>query len=181
MTNLIYYLPGWAGHLNTGLGKALMDKGFDVTGRETRGDFKDLTFTDQVATVKEDLVSHFWTEDSRVVANSFGAYLFLHALASQERYPGKVLLLSPIVGGFVDEKTGHVFSPPHEKKLLQLAEAGQFPAPKSVEVHTGSEDWQSHPDAVTKFFGLLGVSAVVAEGRGHSLGEEYVAGLLAVW
>ena len=53
-----------------------------------------------------------------------------------------------------------------------------FPVPKSVEVHTGSEDWQSHPDAVTKFFRLLGVSAVVAEGRGDSLGEDYVAGVL---
>jgi len=181
MTNLIYYLPGWAGHLNTGLGKALMDRGFDVTGRETRDDFKDLTFTDQVETVKEDLVNHFWTEDSRVVANSFGAYLFLHAQASLEPYPGKVLLLSPIVGGFLDESTGRAFSPPQENQLLQLAEAGQFPAPKSVEVHTGSEDWQSHPDAVTKFFGLLGVSAVIADGLGHSLGKDYVSPILAEW
>jgi hypothetical protein len=178
LANVVYYLPGWAGHLNTGLGKALMDRGFDVTGRETRGDFKDLTFTDQVDTVKEDLVNHFWTEDSRVIANSFGAYLFLHAQASLEPFPGKVLLLSPIVGGFVDEKTGRVFSPPQEKKLLQLAEADQFPTLKNVEVHTGSEDWQSHPDAVTKLFGLLGVSVVVAEGRGHSLGEDYVDPLL---
>ena len=59
-----------------------MDRGFDVTGRETRGEFKDLSFTDQVETVKEDLLNHFWTEDSRVIANSFGAYLFLHAQAS---------------------------------------------------------------------------------------------------
>ena len=179
MTNLIYYLPGWAGHLSTGLGKALMDRGFDVTGRETRGEFKDLSFTDQVETVKEDLLNNVWTEDSRVIANSFGAYLFLHAQASLEPYPGKVLLLSPIVGGFADEETGRFFSPPQEQKLLKLAEAGQFPVPKNCEVHTGSEDWQSHPDAVTKFFGLLGVNAVVAEGRGHSLGEDYVGELLA--
>ncbi len=48
-------------------------------------------------------------------------------------------------------------------------------------MHTGSEDWQSHPDAVTKFFGLLGVDAFVAEGRGHSLGEDYVGLLLEAW
>ena len=179
--NVVYYLPGWAGHLSTGLGQALMDRGFDVTGRETTGDFKDLSFTDQVETVKEDLLKHFWTEDSRVIANSFGAYLFLHAQASLEPYPGKVLLLSPIVGGFADEETGRFFSPPQEQKLLKLAEAGQFPVPKNCEVHTGSEDWQSHPDVVTKFFGLLGVSAVVAEGRGHSLGEDYVSPLLGSW
>ena len=91
MTSLIYYLPGWAGSLSTGLGQALINRGFDVAGRETRGEFKDLTFTDQVETVKEDLLNHFWTEDSRVIANSFGAYLFLHAQASLEPYPGKVL------------------------------------------------------------------------------------------
>ena len=64
----------------------------------------------------------------------------------------------------------HYASPP--------SEAGQFPVPKSCEVHTGPEDWQSHPDAVTKFCGLLCVTAVVAEGRGHSLGEDYVGKLL---
>jgi hypothetical protein len=137
--------------------------------------------TDQVETVKEDLLNNFWTEDSRVIANSFGAYLFLHAQACLEPYPGKVLLLSPIVGGFADEATARFFSPPQEHKLSKLAEAGQFPVPKSCEVHTGSEDWQSHPDAVTKFFGLLCVTAVVAEGRGHSLGEEYVSSVLAMW
>jgi hypothetical protein len=60
MANPIYYLPGWAGHLSTGLGKALMDKGFDVTGRETRDNFKALSFTDQVKTVKKDLLNHFY-------------------------------------------------------------------------------------------------------------------------
>ena len=50
--NIVYYLPGWAGHLSTGLGQALMDRGFDVTGRETRGDFKDMSFTGQVEAVK---------------------------------------------------------------------------------------------------------------------------------
>ena len=92
-----------------------------------------------------------------------------------------MLLLSPIVGGFADDETGRFFSPPQEHKLSKLAEAGQFPVLKSCEVHTGSEDWQSHPVAVTKFFGLLGVKAVVAEGRGHSLGEDYVGLLLEAW
>ena len=181
MASLIYYLPGWAGRLSTGLGQALMDRGFDVTGRETRGDFKDLSFTDQVETVKEDLLKHFWSEGSCVIANSFGAYLFLHAQASLEPYPGKVLLLSPIVGGFAYDETGRFFSPPQEHKLSKLAEAGQFPVPMNCEVHTGSDDWQSHPDAVTKFFGLLGVDAVIAEGRGHSLGDEYVSSVLVMW
>ena len=91
------------------------------------------------------------------------------------------LLLSPIVGGFAYDETGRFFSPPQEHKLSKLAEAGQFPVTKNCEVHTGSEDWQSHPDAVTKFCGLLCVTAVVTEGRGHSLGEEYVSSVLVMW
>ena len=97
---------------------------------------------------------------------------------SLEPYPGKVLLLSPIVGGFADDETGRFFSPPQEHKLLKLAEAGQFPVPSNCEVHTGSEDWQSHPETVTNFFGLLDVDVVVAEGRGHSLGGDYVGPVL---
>jgi hypothetical protein len=38
----IYYLPGYGGQLAIGLGQGLMDRGFDVTGRETRGGFRDL-------------------------------------------------------------------------------------------------------------------------------------------
>lgn len=178
LNRLVYYLPGWGGRLSSGLGQALLDRGFDVTGRETRGEFKDLTFTDQVETVKEDILNKFWTEDSQVIANSFGAYLFLHAQASLKPYPGKVLLLSPIVGGFTDDETGRFFSPPQEHKLLKLAQAHQFPLMRNCEVHTGSEDWQSHPDAVAKFFGLLGVDAVIVPGRGHSLGKDCVEKIL---
>ena len=75
MANLIYYLPGWAGHLSTGLGQALMDRGFDVTGRETRGDFKDLSFTDQVETVKEDLLNHPLVITMRPYLKSEGNYI----------------------------------------------------------------------------------------------------------
>jgi hypothetical protein len=56
--NIVYYLPGWAGHLSTGLGKAHMDRGFDVTGRETGGEFKDFFFTDLVEAGKESLLNY---------------------------------------------------------------------------------------------------------------------------
>lgn len=38
----VYYLPGHGGLISTGLGQALLDRGYDVTGRETVGDFKAL-------------------------------------------------------------------------------------------------------------------------------------------
>lgn len=89
-----------------------MIRGFDVTGRETRDGFKDLSFQQQIDTVASDLQAHFWREDAHVVVNSFGGYLFLHAQAQMEPYPGKVLLLSPIIGDFSDERTQMGFVPP---------------------------------------------------------------------
>ena len=63
---------------------AINDRGFDITGRETVGTFSELVFSEQVATVVQDLRTHFWEESARVIANSFGAYFFcmprLHCL-----------------------------------------------------------------------------------------------------
>ena len=42
----IYYLPGRGGRLHSGLGKAIHDRGFDITGRETVGTFSELVFSE---------------------------------------------------------------------------------------------------------------------------------------
>ena len=65
----VYYLPGHGGQLATGLGQGLMDRGFHVAGRETRGDFRSLPFDDQVQVVMQDLQDHFWHEQARVICN----------------------------------------------------------------------------------------------------------------
>ena len=61
-------------------------------------DFRQLPPSHQVAVVASDLQEHFWHEGARVVAVSCGGYLFLQAQAELPPFPGKVLLLSPIVG-----------------------------------------------------------------------------------
>ncbi len=176
----VYYLPGHGGLISTGLGQALLDYGYDVTGRETVGDFKSLGFQAQVQTVASDLREYFWREDARVIANSFGAYLFLHAQALLgEPYIGNVILLSPIVGEFAndDEARPMNFIPPYAEKLLELASTGQFPVPVNCEIHVGSEDWQSC--ANSQVFGeMVGIKVHLIEGAGHMLPHEYVSDLL---
>lgn len=176
----VYYLPGHGGLISTGLGQALLDRGYDVTGRETVGDFKSLGFQAQVQTVASDLREHFWREDAKVIANSFGAYLFLHAQALlDEPYIGKVTLLSPIVGEFAndDEARPMNFIPPYAEKLRELASTGQFPVPVNCEIHVGSEDWQSC--ANSKVFGeMVGIKVHIVEGAGHGLPHAYVSELL---
>lgn len=179
----VYYLPGHGGLISTGLGQTLIERGYDVTGRETVGEFKSLGFQVQVQTVASDLREYFWREDARVIANSFGAYLFLHAQAIiGEPYIGKIVLLSPIIGEFAndDEARPMNFIPPYAEKLLELASTGEFPIPVKCEIHTGSEDWQSC--ANSKAFGaMVGIKIHVVEGAGHMLSKEYVSGVLDQW
>jgi hypothetical protein len=177
----IYYLPGYGGQLASGLGRALMDRGFDVAGRETRGDFRSLPFDEQIATVGQDLKDHFWHADARVICNSFGAYLFLHAQTQMPSFPGRVLLLSPIVGEFTNAEARNSFSPPRPTRLKDLAEAGQLSLPRLCEMHVGEDDWQSIPSNVQALARLARITATVVTGVGHDLGKDYVGSLLDRW
>lgn len=177
----VYCLPGAGGQLATGLGKAIMDRGFNVTGRETRGEFRSLGFEDQLQIIREDLQTHFWHEQARVICNSYGSYLFLHAQSQISPFPGRVLMLSPIVGEFTSDETRTTFSPPRPTRLKELAEAGQFPAPARSQIHVGSEDWQSSPANVQAFGALTEISVTVVPNGGHNLPKSYVGGLLDCW
>lgn len=182
MNTTIYYLPGHGGHINTGLGEGLLSRGLNVTGRETVGEFRSLPFQDQIELVADDLKTLFWREDDRVVCNSFGCYLFLHAQTLLPPYVGRVLLLSPIVGQFSDhENSGMGFIPPRAERLAELAESEEYPVPINCEIHVGELDWQSNPPNVLKLAGRLGLEVTVVPQGGHMLGKQYVSGVLDKW
>lgn len=177
----VYYLPGAGGRLATGLGEGLAERGWNIAGRETVGEFRSLPFRTQVETVAQDLQQHFWHEDARVVAVSFGGYLFLHAQAQMPPFPGSVLLLSPIVGEFSDDEAGMTFSPPCPEVLRDLAQQGRFKPPARCRIHVGSEDWQSQPRSVQAFGEQVGIPVTLVPGAGHMLGKAYVGPLLDEW
>ncbi len=182
MTKTVYYLTGMNGRLRTGLGEALLSRGVDVTGRELVDDFRRLGFHEQIEIVCDDLDSRFSSKDSFVVANSFGAYLFLHAQAKLNKtYEANVLLLSPIVGEFANEETLMNFIPPRPTFLQEVAERGEFPKLTNCEIHVGSEDWQSNPNNVARFAELVGLKVHVVHGGGHMLPKDYVGRLLDKW
>lgn len=181
MAPTIYYLPGYGGQLSTGLGSGILARGFNVAGRETRDGFKNLSFMEQIQTVADDLSQHFWAEDAQVVANSFGAYLFLHAQTLLDPFPGRVLLLSPIVGDFAHEAKGTTFSPPYPDRLKAIAESGQFPHLPQAQIHVGELDWQSVPAHVQAFGARVGIPVTVVPNAGHMLGEAYLGPLLDRW
>lgn len=177
----IYFLPGRGGRLHKGLGEALTDRGLSVSGRETVGEFVRLSFQEQIELVARDLQTGFWAKDSRVIANSFGAYLFLHAQTLLAPYVGKALLLSPIVGEFSSNENGAHFVPPRSRQLLKLAQEGNYPAPKHCEIHVGELDWQSNPENVHAIGKLLGLPVSTVPNAGHMLPKNYVNTVLNAW
>lgn len=181
MAPSIYYLPGHGGKICTGLGDGLLSRGFDVAGRETTGEFRKLRFTEQMEIIAGDLQARYWHEEVRVVANSYGAYLFLNAQRLLKPYVGKVLLLSPIIGEFSSDETRLGFIPPQAGKLMELAERGEYPVPKCCEIHVGEQDWQSNPQGVKRWAGKLGIRTVIVPNAGHMLGKDYVSSVLDRW
>jgi hypothetical protein len=177
----IYYLPGLGGRLDAGLGEELLRRGFALRGRETVGAFKRLRFGEQVDAVKQDLVELFWKPEARVIANSFGGYLFLHAQLELTPFPGRVLLLSPVIGATAQGETGMRFYPPRADALKQTAQVGRFPKPHNIEVHVGEDDWQAGPQALVEFCKVVRIKVHVVPGRGHMLGSDHVGPLLDAW
>jgi hypothetical protein len=185
MKGPIYYLPGHGGVLQKGLGAALLARGHEVMGRETVGEFNRLPFGQQVEVIAHDLTAHFAQSDAQVIANSFGAYLFMHAQAQMPPFAGRVLLLSPIVGEFgSDETQGEThlnFIPPRAGLLYEMAKNGTYPVPQNCEFHVGSEDWQSNPANVLALAQMWGVLAHVVPGSGHAIDRGYINQLLDRW
>lgn len=181
MDDTAYYLPGRGGEITTGLGQGLLDRGFSVTGRETRGAFLKLTFQQQLDAICSDLESEFWHENAKLVAVSYGCYLFLHAQLCMPAFPGRVLLLSPVLGGARSDTAGIGFFPPRADQLGQALAMREFPRLSQAEIHVGSEDWQSNPEAVRAFGERVSIPVTVVERKDHMLGVDYVGLLLDRW
>lgn len=181
MKDSVYYLPGRGGEITTGLGQGIRRRGFSVTGRETRGAFLRLTFQQQLDAICSDLQGEFWYENAKLVAVSYGCHLFLHAQLGMPAFPGSVLLLSPVLGGAFSVLSGVGFIPPRADELARAASKREFPRLSQAEIHIGSEDWQSNPEAVRAFGESASVPVTVVEGRGHMLGVDYVGPLLDRW
>ena len=92
-----------------------------------------------------------------------------------------MLLRSPILGGAFSDTAGVGFFPPRADQLGHAVTRCEFPRLSQAEIHVGSEDWESNPEAVCAFGERASVPVAVVEGKGHMLGADYVGRLLDRW
>lgn len=178
----VYLLPGRGGSLNAGLGLALKARGYHLSGRETLGDFARLPLRHQAEAIAYDLQAEFWDSGAQVIANSYGAYLLLFAQSLMPAFPGKVLLLSPVIGEVTQSSVGKVgFAPPYADRLMALARLREMVVPEHCEIHVGANDWQCPAERLSEFGRLTGVPVNIVPDAGHMLDHNYVNALLDQW
>jgi DNA mismatch repair protein MutH len=64
---------------------------------------------------------------------------------------------------------------------MDLATAGKLPRPAQAEIHVGEQDWQAHPEQVSRLAALLHIPVQIVAGNGHMLDHGYVGRLLDGW
>jgi len=167
----VYYLPGRDSSITDGLGLAIKKSGFKVIGRDLLSDFINYRIAQQIEIIKKDIEEYLSAGSLILIARSYGAFLLLQTLVEMMPFPGRVLLFE--AGGVM------FFRPPRADKLMNLAKEQNFPAPKYLEIHTGTEDTQCHPSIAEEFSRLMPeIKLNLVEGAGHSLEQQYVERVL---
>lgn len=164
--------------LTSPLGNAISNLGFGVIGRELINGFMQLRISSQVKVIQNDLMKSFWHKDARLIAHSYGGYLLLQTLAQMKPFPGKVLLLSPVLGTSRNKVNTVVSRPPWVNRLIKYASERTFP-PLDIAVHTGEKDNGCDPElANTIISSIDGGKIYIIKDEGHSLNREYTGVVL---
>lgn len=177
-SGVVYYLPGRTEMPATGSAGLIAGLGWEIVGRNFRTDLRPMGFAEQLETIQTDLQTQCRLDARPLIGQSYGAYLLLHALAGLEPYPGRVLLLSPVLGAALDRRSMILSRPPRAEKLLRWAETGTFPRLGYAELHTGAEDVGCDPRLAKIFAAALGLHLMIVPGAGHELPEAYLKSVL---
>lgn len=169
----VLYITGRGGSLNKGLAAYLASsvKGFEGIAVDTQ--FLKRRPLEQVEFIRQKMAE----DPTRlVIANSYGAYLVLHALAQIEGFtPENVLLLSPLLGVGRSQGGFYMNIPPLLSRLEEAFKNSEVMKPKTIKFLVGELDKQISTSQVSfldKYFGLDTVQ--VYPGEGHILDAKSV-------
>lgn len=182
----IYYLPGRGAYINSGLGLELSRRGFDILGREIAGRgprnpenlFASLPFSNQIDVIKHDLEKYAWLTEAIVIGNSFGAYLLAHSFLQLKEFPGRVLLISPVLGAVY--ASGMLFRPPQSNSLSKGIAERVFPD-INLDILVGSDDEHFLPDVAKQLNEVVNGDLTIADNQGHRLEHATVSQYLDHW
>ena len=172
----ILYITGRNGHSHRGLGKYLNSLTGSFSGISLDPVFFTQPFDEQVAKIQTAIEL---SVDQKIVANSYGGYLLMHALVDRSEVGHDVLLLSPVLGKAISLESMSFSRPPGANRLLEALEQGRIAKPRHLEIHTGEVDHSCCPLLAAKFAdGIPADRFELIPGQGHMIDQPIVQGII---
>ena len=172
----ILYITGRNGHYQHGLGEYLNSLTGNFSGISLDPVFLRQPFNDQVAKIQTAIDA---ATDHKIVANSYGGYLLMHALIDQTEVEHDILLLSPVLGKAISLESMSFSRPPGANRLLEALEQGRIAKSRHMEIHTGEVDHSCCPLLAAKFAqGIPADRFELIPGQGHMIDRPIVQGII---
>ena len=171
----IIYITGRGGDANKGLGAYLKTINPHRIGLSVNSIFLSLPFEQQISTI-HDLLHRFDGPNTRIIANSYGAYLLTSAFIDKPAISSRVLLLSPLLGLTLAEEEMFYSRPPNQRSWSEALEQGRMTKPSYLEVCAGELDGGAcSPTVVLEFGELIKADQVqLIPDQGHQLDRSIV-------
>ena len=174
--NKVIYITGRGGNALEGLGGYVESQADKYVGISINTLFLKQNFESQVEEIRATLLEN---EGFDVVANSYGAYLLLHALIGFEGKIASIKLLSPVLGKGISKTKMFSSRPPSVKTLMNSIDDKTLNCPKKTFIYIGEEDMGFCPELTQVYSNYLGENNVfVLKGEGHNLHKQTVRSIL---
>ena len=175
MTIKLRYITGRGGSTNQGLSLYLSMLVEDYQALANDAELHRLSVDEQINTV-----TGFCKPATHLIANSYGAYLWLLSRINAAPSNTRVLLLSPVMGRAVDPQKMLSSRPPRLRGLEIAISDGRLVLPQHVRVLTGRDDDVCTYQTALARCAKLGVEDLsIIEGEGHNMSHTLVSKTVA--
>jgi hypothetical protein len=170
------YVTGRGGNAYEGLGGYVESQSDKYVGLSMSPAFLKQDFQAQIQDIRQVLGQ---CQGFDAVANSYGAYLLLHALIGFEHELASVKLLSPVLGKGLSKDKMFSSRPPSVKALMNSLETRSLNFPEKTFIYIGDEDVGYCPELTQHYIDYLGEDKVfVLTGERHNLNKSTVRAIL---
>lgn len=169
------YITGRGGSATQGLSSYLSTLADDYQGLANDSVLHRLSVDEQIGVVAE-----FSEAATHLIANSYGAYLWLLSRIDAAPTDTRVLLLSPLLGRAVDPEKMLSSRPPRLRGLENAITEGRITLPQQVRVVTGRDDDVCTYRTAVAQCSKLGIEDLsIIEGERHNISHALVSKTVA--
>jgi hypothetical protein len=175
VTTKLRYITGRGGSATQGLSLYLSTLVEDYQALANNSELHKLSIDEQI-----NVIRGFCEPATHIIANSYGAYLWLLSRIDAAPSSAPVLLLSPVMGRSVDPEKMILSRPPRLGGLETAISDGRVCVPTSISVYTGQNDPICDYQTAQKQCARLGITALhILERETHALSHSAVANATA--